>query len=134
MKVVLDTNIFVSGTFWRGSHCRRILDFWNDGRFTLVSSNEIVAELMRVLENFKIRASDEEIEMIKENISSKAIVVDPKEKVGIVLDDSDDNKFFEAALEGGAEWIASQDRHLLKVRVYMGINVVTPEEFLYLLV
>ncbi len=134
MKVVLDTNIFVSGTFWKSSLSRQILDSWDNDKFTLVSSNEMIAELVRILRDFKVRMADDEIELIKENIFSKAIIVEPLERVQIVKDDPDDDKFFEAAIAGGVGWIVSQDRHLLKVRVYRGVNVVTPEEFLYLLV
>ena len=134
MKVVLDTNIFVSGTFWKSSLSRQILDSWDNDKFTLVSSNEMIAELVRILRDFKVRMADDEIELIKENIFSKAIIVEPLERVQIVKDDPDDDKFFEAAIAGGVGWIVSQDRHLLKVRVYRGVNVVTPEEFMYLLV
>ena len=110
------------------------MDSWDNDKFTLVSSNEMIAELVRILRDFKVRMADDEIELIKENIFSKAIIVEPLERVQIVKDDPDDDKFFEAAIAGGVGWIVSQDRHLLKVIVYRGVNVVTPEEFLYLLV
>ena len=62
MKVVLDTNIFISGIFWKGASNKVILN-WKEGKFTLVTSLEAVSEIIKVLKDFKIRLSDE---MIKE--------------------------------------------------------------------
>jgi len=57
----------------------------------------------------------------------------PKRKVNVVKQDPDDNKFIEAALEGEADYIVTQDRHLLKLKEFEGIKIVTPEEFLRIL-
>ena len=45
-------------------------------------------------------------------------------------DDPDDNKFIEAALEGKAEYIVTQDNHLLKIKEFKGIKIISPEEFI----
>ena len=58
----------------------------------------------------------------------------PKIKLNIVKDDPDDNKFFETALAGKADYIVSQDkRHVLKIREYKGIKTISPEEFMKLI-
>jgi uncharacterized protein len=62
-------------------------------------------------------------------ILEKSVIVNPTEKVDVVTD-PDDNKFVEAALEGKAEYIVSQDKHLLILKEYRGIKVLHPNEFL----
>lgn len=60
MRVVLDTNIFVSGIHWTGSS-ERILRAWMDGKYELISSLPIIEEILRVLMNFKIHLDAEDI-------------------------------------------------------------------------
>ncbi len=58
------------------------------------------------------------------------VIVIPKESINIIKEDPDDNKFIEAAIAGKADLIVSQDRHLLKLKNYGKIKIITPEEFL----
>ena len=51
MKVILDTNIFVSGIFWDGNFCSQIIDRWKNGEFKMISSLDIVDELINTLNN-----------------------------------------------------------------------------------
>ena len=60
MKVVLDTNIFISGIFWE-NNSSKIIDFWRQEKITLISSLPIIKELVKVLDDFKIRMPDEMI-------------------------------------------------------------------------
>ena len=75
----------------------------------------------------------EEIEWWEDIVLEKSILVIPKRKVNVVKDDPDDNKFIEAALEGKADYIVTQDRHLLNIKEFEGIKMVTPKEFLRIL-
>ena len=116
MKVVLDTNIFISGIFWEGNYCSQILAAWREGKITLVSSLEIIQELVETLRDFKIKISEEAIEEWQMIIIENATIVLPAEKLDIIKEDSDDNKFFEAALAGNANYIVSQDKkHILEI-------------------
>ena len=56
MMVVLDTNVFISGIFWKGSS-NKVLTDWRNGKFTLVTSLEAVSEIIKVLKDFKIKLS-----------------------------------------------------------------------------
>ena len=56
-----------------------------------------------------------------------------KNKLKIVKEDPDDNKILECAVEGKADFIVSQDSHLLKLREFHGIRIMSPEEFLEML-
>ena len=52
IKVVLDTNVFISGIFWEGNFCSQIIDSWISGKITMISSLEIVEELGETLRDF----------------------------------------------------------------------------------
>ncbi len=128
MKVVLDTNVFVSGIHWNGSS-EKILRAWMNKDFELVSSLSIIEELVRILMSFKVPLEPDDISWWESLILEKSMVVVPTEKVNVVTD-QDDNKFVEAALEGKAQYIVSQDKHLLVLKEYRGIKVLHPDAFL----
>ena len=131
MKVVLDTNVFVSGIHWNGSS-EKVLRAWMNKDFELVSSLPIIEELVRILAVFKVPLGPDDISWWESLILEKSVIVVPTEIVDVVTD-PDDNKFVEAALEGKAEYIVSQDRHLLVLKDYREIKILHPDEFFKLL-
>ena len=92
MMVVLDTNVFISGIFWKGSS-NKVLTDWRNGKFTLVTSLEAVSEIIKVLKDFKIKLSDDMIKEWVDLIVRNSIIVEPKEKIEAVKDDIKDNIF-----------------------------------------
>ena len=128
MKVVLDTNVFISGIFWKGSSSKVITN-WRNGKFTLVTSLEAVSEIIKVLKDFKIRLPDDMIKEWAGLIVRNSVIVEPKERIEIVKDDPKDNIFIETAVAGNADYLISQDNHLLKLKKFKGIKIITPEEF-----
>lgn len=133
MRVVLDTNVFISGIFWEGNFSSRIIDLWRNQKLNLVSSLPLIEELVKTLKTFKIQMPEEMIEDWEKRIIENAIIVEPTEKVGVVTEDPDDNKFLETAIAGDAKVIISQDKHLLKLKEYNGIKIIKPEDFLKML-
>jgi len=129
MRVILDTNVFLSGIHWAGASSE-VLRAWFLKKFTSVSSTEINRELFSQFRDFKIRMETEEIHFWESLILEKSELVVPNKKIDIVKDDPDDNKFIEAALEGKAEYIVTQDNHLLKIKEFKGIKIISPEEFI----
>ncbi|MBS3165536.1 putative toxin-antitoxin system toxin component, PIN family [Candidatus Woesearchaeota archaeon] len=115
-----------------GNYCSEIIGAWKENRFTLVSSLEIIEEVVRTLKTFKIRMDDTMIEEWRRIILENAIIVAPIEKVKVVVDDPDDNKFLDAAIAGDVQYIVSQDKHLLKIQKFRSFKIITPEEFLKL--
>ncbi len=128
MKVVLDTNIFISGIFWKGSS-NRVINNWREGKFILVTSLEAVSEIIKILKDFKIKLSDEMIKEWVDLIVRNSMIVEPKEKIVIVKDDPKDDIFIETAVAGNVDYIVSQDNHLLKLKEFREIKIITPEEF-----
>jgi putative PIN family toxin of toxin-antitoxin system len=129
MKVVLDTNVFISGIFWRGDS-ERVLYSWFDNDFKLIVSKEIIQEIIEVLMDFKIQLPLEDILLWISILSINSEVVEPEEKINIVQDDPDDDKFIEAGVKGMARYIVTQDNHLLKIKEFRGIKILSPKEFL----
>jgi uncharacterized protein len=130
MRLVLDTNIFISGIFWEGNFCSLIIDKWKNKEFELIISLDVIEELIKTLKSFKIMMPEEIILQWQNLILENSIIIEPFEKIFVIKEDFDDNKFLECAVEGSADYIISQDNHLLNLKEFQGIKIVTPEEFL----
>ena len=133
MKVVIDTNVFISGIFWEGNFSSEIIDALKNKEIQSICSLEIIEEIVKTLSNFRIQMNKELIDNWKDIILKNSIMVKPIKKIDIVKDDPDDNKFIEAAIEGRAEYIISQDKHLLKIKEYEGIKILNPSDFIKIL-
>jgi len=129
MNIVLDTNIFISGIFWKGDPYK-ILLLWKDCKVQLISSIEIITEISRTLSDFKIHLPEELQKEWIHTITINSTIVEPKEKFTIIQDDPTDNKFIEAAIAGKAEYIITRDKHLLKIQQFRNVKIITPTEFL----
>ena len=132
MRIVLDTNVFISGIFWEGNFCSKIIDKWKNEEFELVSSIEIIEELLNTLKHFKIQLDEETIESWRNIIIERAVIAESSERLYIIKEDPNDNKFLETAIAGKANFIITQDNHLLKVKKLNSIIILNPEEFLKL--
>ena len=130
MNVVIDTNVLISGIFWSGNYSSQVIDAWKNRKFTLITSEEIIKELVETLRDFKIKMPEAMIQEWKNMIANNSILIRPLKRIKIVKDDSDDDKFVEVAVEGDADFIVTQDKHLLKIKDYQGIKIIMPEEFL----
>ena len=131
MRAVLDTNVFVSGIHWSGAS-EKVLRLWFLSKFKLISSTETVDEFVKTMTSFKVPMKIGDVLWWESLILEKSELVVPNKKIEIIKDDPDDNKFIEAALEGKAEYIVTQDKHLLKIKEFKGIKIITPEEFIKL--
>jgi uncharacterized protein len=132
MKVVLDTNIFLSGIHWIGAP-HKVLRLWFTGHFTLVTSLEINRELFEELRDFKIQLDYEEILWWESLILERSEFVIAQKKINVVKEDPDDNKFIEAAVEGKCKYIVTNDKHLLKIKEYNSVKILSPSDFLTLI-
>jgi len=129
MKVVLDTNILISGLFWRGAPFR-ILDAWRRRLFLGLWSPSIYTEYRRVaIELNALRSGVNATEFIDFFVSQSESIADtilPDQ----VCTDADDDKFIACALAGRASFVVSGDRALVKIERYSGIKIVTATVFL----
>ena len=105
MRVVLDTNVFVSAIL--GGKLGVILDEWRAEQFILLVSEAIVREYLDVIHRPKFKLSPVEIAPITEYLLKTAEFVTPMEKISIVEADPSDNKFLETAVTGTPAFCAS---------------------------
>ena len=129
MKVVIDTNIFVSSFF--GGNSRRIIDLWKDGKIILCLSKEILDEYIDVLQRVGLKDENEIEELLSLFVKGFNILFTTKTpKIKAVKDDPGDDKFIECAVALKAEVIITGDKALKKMGEYMGIKILTPQQFL----
>lgn len=129
MKIVLDTNVLVSGIFFSGPPAD-ILRAWSRGKFRLVLSPEILDEYTRVSAELADKFPDIDIRRILDLVVVRSEVCSPAALPQQVCEDPHDDKFFAAALDSRAKIIISGDKHLLRVSGYQGVSVLTPRQFL----
>lgn len=129
MRIVLNTNVFVSGVFFSGPPYQ-ILKAWRNGKVQLVISQEILEEYQRVGETLAYQFPGVDLGPILELVTVKAELTQAPRLPEPVCDDSDDDKFLACALASNSEVIISGDKHLLKVSGYCGINILRPRKFL----
>jgi uncharacterized protein len=128
MKIVLDTNVFISGIFFSGPPSR-ILKAWQDQKLQIVISTKIINEYRRVAEEFSSKYHQIDILPIIELVTIHSQIIDT-EGINITLcEDSDDDKFIECALAGKCNIIVSGDKHLLKLKRYKNIMIMKPSDF-----
>lgn len=133
MRVTLDTNVLVSGTFWTGDSFR-ILKQIDEGKLTCILSKDITKEYDRVIRSEeiidKIDSKGLVLSKISQRIIRNSLVIDPKIKIDAIKEDASDNKVLECAVEGKADYIISQDNHLLILTAFEGIRIISPREFI----
>lgn len=128
MRVVLDTNVFVSMVL--GGHVGAINDAWKAGKFTLVVSDEIISEYLDVLSRPKLRLTADAVSTVLGRVQRNAEKVAPTESVDAVPTDPSDNKFLEVAIEGKVDYLISGDGHLLDIKTFRAIPILTAREFI----
>ena len=131
LKVVLDTNVIVSGLNFPTSNPAKILLLVASGEVANFTSRHIVNETRRILID-KFFWTHEEAEAAEVWLKTCSKSVDPKNRISLIVDDPD-NRILECALEGRADFIISGDHHLTDLKNYQGIKIVAPSTFLALI-
>jgi len=131
MRVVIDTNVILSGIFWKDP-LEKILRLWDEGHFELLISIPVFAEYQevaaRLLRKYERSATDK----ILEDIFIRSHLISPVRIKVPSCNDPDDIMFLELAIAGGASFLISGDKHLRKVYTYPGGEVVSPSSFIAL--
>lgn len=128
-KVVIDTNIFISGLNFTGKPSEVLELFIND-EIEVYISPFILKEMEKILRE-KFEWSEEQVERVLDQIKRKAIQVQPKIKISVIKEKEDDNRILECAVEGKVQYIVSGDkRHLLSLKEYQEIKILSPAQFL----
>lgn len=128
IKAVVDTNVFISGTIWKGTP-HRVLELWSASKFKLVVSNEIVNEYESVL-NKILTHQPELVERILETIRMHSEYVQPIKLPKPICRDPNDDMFLSAALAGKVDYIVSGDKDLLVLSNVWDVKILNPRQFL----
>jgi putative PIN family toxin of toxin-antitoxin system len=131
LKVVIDTNVFVSALFSAHGTPRRIIDLWKTGEITLCITKEILEEYIDVLRRFDFIEKHELkrlLDLFKKRMN--LIFIAFTLSLSVIKDDPGDNKFIECAVAAQAQYIISGDKHLKALKMYRNIKIVSPSEFL----
>ncbi|MDG6218117.1 MAG: putative toxin-antitoxin system toxin component, PIN family [Candidatus Thermoplasmatota archaeon] len=131
MNIVLDTNVLVSGVFWKGNESTVLASCLSKDISNFISPS-IIDEFDRVLHYDKFQFNTVEIQHALETILACSTVILPQVKLDIVNDDSADNKILECAVAANAACIVSGDHHLLQLGSYKNINIVSAKQFIKL--
>jgi putative PIN family toxin of toxin-antitoxin system len=132
LKVVIDTNVFVSGLTFKGKP-REVLDLIWRGDIEACISSFILKELEETLRK-DFSWDRDQIKHMIEKIKARTILIQPKNKVSVIKENDDDNRILECAIEGTVQYLISGDRkHLLPLKEYQGTKIISPSDFLKLL-
>ncbi len=132
VTVVLDTNVLISALIGHGKPRSLVLRLLEEE--TVVSSMEMLAELADVLSRGKFtEVKSLQVNSFLSTFARKAVIVTLKRRFKIVEEDPDDDIVLSTAYAGVARYIVSGDKHLLKLKEFRGIEIVTVKEMLELL-
>ncbi len=129
MKVVLDTNIFISA-FLRGGKPRAVLERAIEGKDNLFISRPILAELAEVLTRPKFGLDGELVERFVREIEDIAEIMTIKERIHTLCRDVDDNAIVKCAVAASAEVVVTGDEDLLSLVAYRKIRIMTASGYL----
>jgi putative PIN family toxin of toxin-antitoxin system len=128
MRIVLDTNVLMSGIFFSGPPYR-ILQAWRDGKVQLAACLEILAEYRQVALRLSRRYKGIDISSLLDLVAVHSHLVQAARLPQPVCDDPNDDVFLACALAARTRIIVSGDRHLLGVSGWAGIQVLRPRLF-----
>ena len=130
MRVVFDTNVVVSASFWRGPPFA-CLKAWAQGRCEAFVSPALLAEYHETLEELRLEYPKRKPVEWVGALTESAELVFPTDRAKGATPDPDDEMILECALAAEAEYIVSGDKkHLLPLREFRSIHIVSPAEFL----
>ena len=136
MRLTLDTNVVASGLLWDGTPAQ-LIDAAQAGEVELFTSHALLAELVRILQRAKfstaITASGLALDDLVLGYAELATVVTPASILPTILADPDDDYVLACALAAQVDLIVSGDAHLLNLKTYHRIRIVSATEALALI-
>jgi putative PIN family toxin of toxin-antitoxin system len=138
IRVVVDTNVLVSGILVRLGLPNELLQLWRRGYIQMLTAPTLIAEVTRTLQKTRIRRkydlAEEDIDDLIANLTAAEQVIPlPDEPLPLVSRDPCDNVFLAVALAGGADYLITGDKDLLELRdspALTALKIVTVREFM----
>ncbi len=128
-RVVLDSNVIISGFLFGGSPAR-IIECVLAGRIACFTSLPILDEVRDVLQRPKFGLSPDQALTLIEELHDLCIIVSPSRRIRAVEADPADNAILECAVAADAEFVVSGDSHLLDLGRWRHIRILSPPDAL----
>jgi putative PIN family toxin of toxin-antitoxin system len=133
MRIVLDTNIWISAFLTSGGLCEKLVRSHESANLNWLTSRYILKEIEEVLiKKFEMpgRMVEERLKYVIRN----ARLIEPSIQLDVVRTCDDDNRILECAVNGQASYLVTGDKsHLLPLRHFKGIEIVTPRRMVDIL-
>ncbi|KKR91788.1 MAG: putative toxin-antitoxin system toxin component, PIN family [Candidatus Levybacteria bacterium RIFCSPHIGHO2_02_FULL_39_36] len=138
IRVVLDTNVLISALISKSSAPQKLYRAFTKQRFLLIASPLILEEVEDVINRerlIKYHKLTPKQRRIMEQLAELSYVVlgTVSSEELVVQRDPEDDKFLWCAIEGKADYIISGDHHLLDLKEYEGVKILSPHDFLTIL-
>lgn len=128
MKVVFDTNIFISVIVIPGGQAEKAIRRITEGKDTLLISKPIIGEILSVLSN-KFSRDSEALSRVAVFLSDLATTVHPAKRINVLADEAD-NRVIECAVGGKADAIVTGDKEMLDLKEYLSVRIISLKEYL----
>ena len=126
LRIVVDTNVLVASCYSPGSASGEIVDACRRGEVTLIVTPAVQREYERIIPR-AVRKQGPRQRLLE--TLDLAEVVHPESTPRVVDEDPEDDKFFAAAVAGGAEALVTNDEQVLRVGIYQGVRVTQPAAY-----
>jgi len=129
VRIVIDTNVLISAIFWTGKP-KQLLNKVRCRKVIYLTSEDLLDELRDILvrKDKPFKLSEGEAERVVTGIRELGEIVQTHSQV-TVFQDERDNHVIECAIDGGAEYIVSGDLHLLELKSFKGVKIITVSDF-----
>jgi len=127
IRIVVDTNVLISALVF-GGKLREILTLITKKELLGITSPFLISELTEILTK-KFKFPPNKIHLTERKIKKSFKLVYPKESLNVIKHPTD-NHVLETAVEGNCRYLVTGDKHLLELKSYRGIIILTPNEFL----
>lgn len=126
LRVVVDTNVFVSAFIW-GGNPQKVIRKWLKGELILLLSPFLLAEILLVLERFGFNQKD--LQKLRYILEIHSLKLAPRRKVTLCRDKKD-NQVLDLCLAGKADYLVTGDKDLLAIKKFQKTKIVSAKEFL----
>lgn len=132
MRVVLDTNVVVSGLNFPGNE-RLVLELGLRKRFELYLSAFILEEVQGVLDR-KFGWDEDRLSDARRTLEGAATIIEPRRVPNVIEANEADNRILECAVQASADYLIAGDRrHLLPLEEHGDVKILNAPRFLFLL-
>lgn len=131
-KITVDTNILISSFICVSAVAVKVIDLAEEGLYEIAVSEDIIKEFKKVAK-VKFEWNDEKNTAAESILRRLCTVVNPSVRVKAVKQDPDDDRIIECALESKSGYIVTGDKHLLNLKEYKSIKILTPAQFINLM-